>query len=231
MKIPTYLAMTAAEFSTCQSLPVYTAWMACHFSSYGTGLTNLPKTLPDNALIIVNDRTPICGHDGELIASQLTQLIQQVNPQGILLDFQNTGSAELQALAQSLVKDLPYPVCLPEAFARDCDCPVFVSALPVQKTIAEHLSPWQGREIWLESALEAVQITVMETGPHAVNVPYPPDKVGFSDDSLFCHYVTEVTNDTIRFTLWRTKEDLDRMLEAASTLGVIRAVGLWQELG
>ena len=231
MKIPTYLAMTAAEFSACPTLSHHTAWMACHFSSYGTALTNLPKSLPDNALIIVNDRTPICGHNSEQITVQLSELIRQLHPQGILLDFQNTQSTELDVLAKNLVSELPCPVCLPEAYAQDLDCPVFVGAPPVYKPLSEHLSPWKGREIWLEAAMEAIQITVVQTGTDAVNIPYPTQKNGFFDDSLFCHYVTEVADDAIRFTLWRAKEDLELLLETAAAFGVTRAVGLWQELG
>lgn len=231
MKIPTYLAMTAAEFSACPSLPLYTAWMACHFSPYGTDLTNLPKKLPEKALIIINDRTPIYRHDCEQIAVQLSDLIHQFHPLGVLLDFQDSQNTALHALAKNLVAALPCPVCLPEAYAQELDCPVFVSAPPVHKHLSEHLSPWEGREIWLEAALEASQITVMPTDSDTVNIPHPTQDHGFFDDKLFCHYITEVSDDAIRFTLWRTKEDLGRLLDAGSELGVTRAVGLWQELG
>ena len=42
MAIRQYLAMTAAEMTQAGSLPRHAAWMACHFSPYSTGLTNLP---------------------------------------------------------------------------------------------------------------------------------------------------------------------------------------------
>jgi len=231
MKIPTYLAMTAAEFSVCPSLPPHVAWMACHFSPYGTALTNLPKKLPEDALIIVNDRTPIYGHNSEQIAKQLSDLLRRFQPHGILLDFQDRQNTQLHTLTKSLIAALPCPVCLPAAYAQEHDCPVFVAAPPVHLPLSEHLSPWKGREIWLEAAMEAEQITVTQTGTNTVIIPYPTQDDGFSDGSLFCHYVTEATDDAIRFTLWRTKEDLDQLLEAAATFGVTRAVGLWQELG
>ena len=46
MAIRQYLAMTAAEMTQAGSLPRHSAWMACHFSPYSTGLTNLPDRLP-----------------------------------------------------------------------------------------------------------------------------------------------------------------------------------------
>ena len=49
------LAMTAAELGAAP-LPSHPAWMACHFSPYSTGLTNLPPKLPQDSLLILNDR-------------------------------------------------------------------------------------------------------------------------------------------------------------------------------
>ena len=47
MAIGRYFAMTAAEIRGCSALPAGIAWMACHFSPYGTGLSNLPPELPE----------------------------------------------------------------------------------------------------------------------------------------------------------------------------------------
>ena len=46
MAITPFLAMTAAEFRKKEDLPDKIAWMACHFSPYGLGLSNLPQRLP-----------------------------------------------------------------------------------------------------------------------------------------------------------------------------------------
>ena len=54
MAIRTYLAMTASEFAKADPLPPHVAWMACHFSPYDSGLTNLPRKLPTNSLLILN---------------------------------------------------------------------------------------------------------------------------------------------------------------------------------
>ena len=105
MAIRSFLAMTAAEFATAGTLPEYVAWMACHFSPYGTGLTNLPPTLPPGSLLILNDRIPICGHDPERIAGQLLQTAETTQCTGVLLDFQ-CASEENVRLAEYLISTL-----------------------------------------------------------------------------------------------------------------------------
>ena len=74
MAMARYLAMTAAEMMGGAPLPGKTAWMACHFSPYSTGLCNLPAALPPGSLLILNDRTPIHGHDPERICRELVVL-------------------------------------------------------------------------------------------------------------------------------------------------------------
>ena len=63
MAITPFLAMTAAEMRNISVCPPKIAWMACHFSPYGLGLSNMPKDLPSNSLLIVDDYTPPSGHD------------------------------------------------------------------------------------------------------------------------------------------------------------------------
>ena len=108
MVLPLYLAMTAAEFAVCSSFPQHLAWMACHFSSYGTGLSNLPPKLPEGSMVILNDRTSICGHHPDEILCQLTTL----RPNSLLLDFQQPGVDETMTLTQTLVKELSCPVAV-----------------------------------------------------------------------------------------------------------------------
>ena len=71
MAMDVFLAMTAAEIYGNRNLPANIGWMACHFSPYGTGLSNLPKRLPASSLLIVDDITPIRGHDPPYILDQL----------------------------------------------------------------------------------------------------------------------------------------------------------------
>ena len=88
MAIPQYLAMTAAEMALAP-LPPHPAWMACHFSPYSTGLTNLPPKLRQGSLLILNDRTPIHCHDPERVCRELNTALHRFGCVGLLVDFQN----------------------------------------------------------------------------------------------------------------------------------------------
>ncbi len=229
MAIPLYLAMTAAEFSSTAEQPEDLAWMACHFSPYGTGLTNVPDELPPKALLIVNDRTPIYGHDPKRILEILKESVVRLDCWGVLLDFQRPDYTEAKEIAAAL-QALPCPVAVSELYAKDLDCPVFLPPVPPQMTVKEYLLPWQHRPVWLEAALSSSVIAVTESGcthtPLAQheNVPCP-----HTDPVLHCHYRIEVTDKAAHFTLRRTKEDTAALLEEAEKHGVICAVGLYQE--
>ena len=231
MALPLYLAMTAAEMAAISHFPPHTGYMACHFSPYGTGLCNLPKDIPPGGMLILNDRIPWHDHDGALILRQLEEQVSIHGCSCVLLDFQRPGCEEVKALAQSAISALPCPVAVSECYGDTLSCPVFLPPVPLDMPIKEYLQPWKEREIWLESALDAVQITLTESGSRAISLPYSgePD-TGHRERILHCRYRTEVTEDRAQFTLHRTRSDLDALLEEAEGCGVTRAVGLWQEL-
>ena len=230
MAIDRYLAMTAAEFFGAAVLPEKMAWMACHFSAYGTSLSNIPRALPAGSLLILNDRMPVHGHDGLAIADTLGQVMEELSCSGILLDFQRPGCQEAAKIAQA-VTSLPCPVCVSQAYAGGLNCPVFLPPVPPHIPVAEYLSPWAGREIWLESSLETEELILTEAGceisaAQAGGFDTPEQ----ADGTLFCRYRIAVEESKARFSLYRSREDLSALLEAAESLGVTRAVGLWQEL-
>ena len=227
MAIPIYLAMTAAEFASCANFPPHTGWMACHFSSYGLGLSNLPPALPEDAMVIVNDRTPICGHDPETILLQLAGI-----PCGCyLLDFQRPGVLETARLAEYLLKNLPRPAALSSLYAEDLDCPVFLPPVPPSLSPEDYLQPWQGREIWLEAAMNTEIITVTSQGTTTQESTEPISQpLPHFDEALFCHYAIEIHGDAACFHLHRTREDLAALLQKAEPLGVRLSAGLYQEL-
>lgn len=231
MGIPLYLAMTAAEYRSCPPFPERIAWMACHFSPYGTGLCNLPEKLPAGSLLILNDRTPIHGHDAEQIGAQLEETAGALNCSGVLLDFQRPSSTEAAQVAAHLVK-LPCPVAVSDLYAREMDCPVFLSAPPTGRPLKEYLSSWKGKEIWLEAALGGQILTLTEMGCTAAPLPVGelPD-CPLAAESLHLRYRIDREMTQIRFTLQRTLEDLDGLLLEAESLGVKKAIGLYQELG
>lgn len=231
MEIPSYLAMTASEFAGCPTLPSKCAWMACHFSPYGTGLTNLPASLPAGSILILNDRIPILGHDQRKIAEQLHMAIDAMNCAALLLDFQQQNVDKLQDLAALLTDVLPCPVAAPPCYTQNLTGPVFLPPCPHHIHLAEHVSPWHGREIWLDLARDASVLTLTKDGSRISFLPSDqiPD-TGFEDSGLHCHYKIETGEDLARFTLWRTMEDLSALVREADSLGVKALVGLYQEL-
>jgi len=228
MAIPLYLSMTAAEFAHCEAFPTHTAWMACHFSAYGTGLTNLPQHLPKGALLILNDRTPVHGHDPKQIRQALADTVAAFGCQGVLLDLQQENQPQTKAIITEILT-LPCRVCVSDKYAKDLDCPVFLPPVPLTTSAEEHLTTWKGREIWLDVAAESAVFTVTGKGCHTYACPatgeYP-----FREDRLYCHYRIEPQKDAVRFYLRRTKEDLANLLAQSAAFGVTTGVGLWQEL-
>lgn len=232
MAFPCYLAMTAAEFAGTEALPVKAAWMACHFSPYGIGLSNCPEQLPKDAMIILNDRTPIHGHDPALIARQLCQLAEQFGAACVLMDFQRPDNWETAAVAKAAVQALPCPVGVSESYAKGLSCPVFLPPPPLDQPLDTYLSSWQGREIWLEAALDGAVITLTPEGAQTVPMTHwAGSETGHAEEALHCHYITQVEENQIRFTLFRSPEDIKAMLQEAAAQGVTQAVGLYQELG
>lgn len=232
MALPLYLALTAAEFRNCSSLPEHIAWMSCHYSPYGLGLSNCPQTLPEGSMLILNDRTPPCGHDPALIARQLSDLVVSLRCSCVLLDFQRPDFAENTAVAKAIIDTLSCPVGVSESYARGLACPIFVPPVPLQKTVAEYIEPWNGREIWLDTALDGEQITVTEKGSFttSISVGKKPE-CAFEDMQLHCHYNVSVSDEQAVFTVQRTQEDIQAILSNAEKYNITAAVGLWQELG
>ena len=231
MAIRPFLAMTAAEMRNCTTLPPKTAWMACHFSPYGLGLSNLPRFLPPHSLLTVDDITPLGGHDPEAITRQLTFLAESFALSGILLDLQRPGYEEAGELVSYLSRSLPCPVAVSEAYAAGRDAPVFLSPVPPSVPVREYLLPWTDREIWLDVSAWGEILTLTEEGCRSM--PLPPWELpgeGFTEPDLHCRYNIIIKESAAQFTLWRTEEDLASLLAEVETLGVTNAVGLYQEL-
>ena len=231
MAVSCYLAMTAAEIRLAPQLPKNMAYMACHFSPYTTGLSNVPDALPPGAMLILNDRTPISGHDPNLIAQQLATAADNLKCSSVLLDFERPGDPLTAAVVSAAVSGISCPVAVSKQYADGLSCPVFLpTPLPNQR-LEPWLAPWKGREIWLEAALDTVNITVTSQGSHCVTLPYhdPPDDCQF-DNTLHCRYQVEVKPNEIVFTLYRCKEMLKDLLAEAEQMGITKAIGLHQQL-
>lgn len=230
MAIPLFLAMTGAEFQFCEALPEHIAWMACHFSPYGTGLSNLPPALPVGSFLILNDRIPICRHNPEVIGKQLQQIVETYSCSGVVLDFQRKGIPETAQLAAHLVKAIPCPVAVSDHYAQMLDCPAFLSPCPHHTPLSEYILPWKGRKLWLDLAVNAESITLTKTGSQILPLPlgeFPEG--GHTDSLLHCHYSVETREDSARFILWRTPEDMEALSGDAEKLGIENILSLFCE--
>ena len=231
MAMEPILAMTAAEMRNISDIPPRIAWMACHFSPYGLGLSNLPQSLPPGSLLILDDCTPPCRHDPELVAEQLALCAERLECCGVLLDFQRSGCEETQKIAKHLAAALPCPVAVSECYWKELECPVFLAPVPPSMSPEEYMRPWKDREVWLELSTEGEILTLTEQGCTVTSLPYPGlEENGFAEEALHCHYTVETNEKSARFTLWRTKSDVENLLENAEKQGISGAVGLYQEL-
>ncbi len=222
-----FLALTDRE--TAESLPERFAYMALHFSSYSKGLSNIPTTLPQGSILLLDDSMEPENHDPGVVVEQLTGLVEQFAPVAVLLDFQRPATKELAIMAEGIVKGLPCPVGVTEAYARDLGCPVFLSPPPVNKALQDYISPWKSQGIYLEIAPDCIKITVTENESKTMPIPAQQD-LPLQDRRLHCHYNVAVSPDKAVFTVCRHKEDLAALVQEAEKLGVLGCVGLYREL-
>lgn len=223
--------MTAGELAQFRENGQNLAWMACHFSSYGQGLSNLPESLPPGSLLMVDDRNPIQGHDPSQVVQQLEDCVSKYQCAGVLLDFQRPGSGEGEAMVNYLESHLSCPLGVSSLYGAGRKSAVCLPPPPCHVPLKAHLAPWPGREIWLELAMEGETISLTKAG--AKFAPFAPtqQKAPFWEPAVHCQYAIALEDHQARFTLWRTREDLETLEQEAQTLGVTRTLGLWQELG
>ena len=225
----TYLAMTAAELSGKAPQEGKIAYMACHFSAGGVGLSNVPRALPEGSILLLDDSMPVQGHDPEAVTRQLNELVRNFSVRAVLLDFQRQKTEETSTMVAAILQSCACTAAVTAAYAKAGDCPVFLPSPPANKPLADYLKPWSERDIFLEIAPESMQITVTEEGCSAVSAP-SDQNLPLASSRLHCHYNVEVFPEKAVFTLSRTREDLAALARQAYEIGVLGAVGLYQEL-
>lgn len=231
MILPCYLAMTAAEFASAPRLPEKTAWMACHFSCYSTGLSNLPQALPKGSMLIVNDRTPVAGHDPKQIVGQLQQLVEEQEVERVLLDLQRPDCEETTRIVEVVIHALSCPTGVTAAYAKGSTCPVFLPPPPIHVPLEQYLSPWKEREIWLELMPDAEELVVTRDGCAIHSLLHTELKSPIHQhDNLCCRYHIQLLEDRAIFTLERNTGLFPPFLAQAKELGVNCAIGLYQQL-
>ncbi len=232
MSIPLFLAMTGEDIQNNGALPTQTAWMACHFSFSGNGLTGIPNHLPEGSMLILDDRIPANGHDPSMIAAHLIEVTEKHRCSHILLDMERPPTPETEQIIRHILRRATCPVGVAGNHAYNSDCPVFLPSVPPHLTVEAYLSPWSGREIWLELALDGSNATVTPDGCTITPIPYPEPKIpSHHSEELHSHYHIDANENQILFSFYRTQEDLSGLLTGAEHLGVTLAVGLYQELG
>ena len=223
-----YLAMTAAEFYTIAPLPAHCAWMACHFSPYGTGLSNAPRFLPKGSMLILNDRIPVEHHDPLKIAEQLQELIAEFSVPRLLLDLQRPNVSQTRHIIDQILNKVSCQVGISHHYAVD-GYPVFVPPIPLDVPAASYLQPWQNQKIWLEAAVEPLFLEVTEKGCQEAIWCQEKSMPEHWDNGLFCHYQIYTLEDRIQFLLYRKTDNVQDYLNSLTPLGVECAVGLYQE--
>lgn len=223
MAIACYLAMTAAEFSVCTNLPPQIGWLSCHFSPSGPGLSNIPKALPPDSVLILDDSMPFHDHRADVILHQLQEAISTMKIRAVILDFQRQKNQEVEALVSILQKELPCSVPAPPEYGGSGA--VFLPPCPLYRPLETHLSPYKGREIWLDISPLPAQVTVTPAGSHYQTLQKIPGTHHW-DAALHCHYNIDIESDCIHFSLLRNQES---WLKEAEALGIAALVGLYQE--
>ena len=225
MAIDVYLGLTEGEIRKNTALPRKTAWMACHFSSNSCGISNIPRQLPKGSLLILDDSTPIQGHDPSKVRDMLTELVETQGCTALLLDFQRQGADEM---VTALYEGLPCPVAVSSPYGAMTQGPVLLPPVPTFRLLKEHIKLWAGRELWVELSPEGCEMRVDEKGAQ-VEPWWLEGELPFRHERLHCHYRTELRPGMAVFRGCRTAEDLDGLLAEAEGLGITTALGLWQE--
>ena len=228
MSLRLYLAMTETEIRRAPVLPRNLAYMACHFSPYGTGLVNIPQWLPPGSILIVNDRVPVFTHDPGQIAKQLSDAVHRLRAFGVLMDLQIPDNPRTAQIVKSVTAALSCPVGVSELYATNLSCPVF-GAPPIYVPLTEYAQNKGNRPLWLEAFQETAYLTVTASGCAITQYEEFSGK-SFTDEALQCQYQYCVQKDRVLFHLSRQPEDIPAYLRKAEAMGIEVAVGLYQQL-
>lgn len=224
MKTMLYLAMTAPELSQFHN-PAGCAYMACHFSPYGQGLSGLPDSLAENSMIILNDRIPFLHHNCPLIAAQLNSLPCD----SLLLDFENMESDAANELIHEILSTVKVPVGVSAKYASAHSCAVFVGPMDADCDPFAAIRHWNNREIWLDLSPGCVCCRVTAQGCNRMKEAFPPRAGMHHDSKLFCHYSIELKDAEAIFHLHREWDDARGIVEEGKSIGITRGIGLFQE--
>lgn len=227
MDLSIYLAFTQAEAAAMKAHSGKTAWLGCHLSAYGSGISCIQPARCD--MLVLTDETPAEGHDPDRVARELTEAARKCGCSRLLLDFQRPGVPVSAAITEAVVHSSPCPVGVTEGYAEGLECPVLVSPPPLWTALEGHLLRWKGREVWLEAVTEDAFVTVTPTGSQ-YRLCEPNGVFPYTDKKLSLSYRVEPSQAQMRVWLHRGTCELSGFLKHAYTLGIRTAVGLHQQL-
>ena len=229
MKIVRYLAISAARMQAIPRLPEAAAWMSCHFSPYGRGISNRPRSLPPGSVLILDDRNPVYGHDPGITAAQLRGITETNRCSWVLLDFQHPNDPETAAMADFLQKSLTCPTAVSAPYAESSTCPVLLPPVPLQTPARDYLAHWQGRKIFLEADPDTAELVLTAEGLTVTPLPdADPRPEDFRDEALHCRYRIRIQEKAASFLLYRTEADISALLEECTQYGVAGALGMYR---
>lgn len=229
MVLPIYLAMTASEIRLCNHMPNHCSYMACHFSSYGRGLTNIPQQLPENSLLILNDRISPQWHDPMLVSYQLADAVNRLQPAGLLLDMQRPFDTLTGEIVRAIAETVSCPKAVTLTYLENWNDAVLLSPVPPHILPEEYLRPWKGRDIWLEIDNMGVKLELGEKGCNISPLDTFTQELKHYDEKLCCHYNVELQDNLAVFSLQRSFQDTQNLLLKAIDNGVTLAIGLYQQ--
>lgn len=229
MDFEIYLAVTGAELALASQNHKPLAWMGCHLSAGGSGISGVPVSLPPDSILVLTDQMPPQGHDPQQVAQELVDAAHQLNCSRILLDFQRPKSDAGNQIVDHILSLADCPVGVSEDYGEHFCCPVFLRPPPLWTALDDHIAPWKGREIWLEAAQEDALVRVTQAGSSYEawddGGDYP-----FRDEQLQIAYKLETAPDCLYVFLHRGPKELQALLEKAKQLGISTAIGLYQHL-
>lgn len=229
MDLSIYPAFAGAELEAMLQYPGKTAWLGCHLSAYGSGITPLPAALKHCDMLVLTDEMPPEGHDSKAVAAELWSQANILGCERILLDFQRPPSEESLQIIQCVLEKAYVPVGVTSKYAQQLTCPVFLAPPPLWTPLEEAISPWVGREIWLEIAPESGCVTLTKEGSSYAPCGTKPD-YPFTDHGLCLSYKAEIYANKASVFLHRGISNLPHWLVQAEALGIRAAVGLYQQL-
>lgn len=224
MALPVYLALTGAEFRWIPRKPAHLAWIGVSFTENGT-LAGFPEAFPPGGILTVNDSAPLPEKCPPEAMIALRQWAERFRPSAVLLDMQRSGASP--EVLQAMAGNLPCPVAVSAKYADVLPGPVLLPPVPLYREPEKFLTPWAGREIWLEISPLGQIVRLTKTGREIRFAPVAPAQKEFPGPCS--RYTIRKEPDFVEFRFRRTPEENAALFAAAKKHGVTTLFGLYSE--